>query len=152
MRSGWRTPRDSVLSSPTSAPILLEWPLTASAPMSDVSAPVYTCGCGPFSVLWVWRRRTNRWPCCPPMSNPSTSSGLQCLMSQDDETTEWLAVQHLPRDPAQPNSGYSNWLKRWRKSILILQCMHKHWAKQFTRMDNITESTLHDYWSVSRRF
>jgi len=29
----------------------------------------YVLLCG----LWVWRRRTNRRPCCPPMSNPSTS-------------------------------------------------------------------------------
>jgi len=52
MRSGWTTLWDSVLSSPTSAPILLEWPcqeepepgLTASAPVSDVSASAYTNG------------------------------------------------------------------------------------------------------------
>ena len=34
---------------------------------------LYKCGmvsCG----LWVWCRRTSRRPCCPPMSNPSTSS------------------------------------------------------------------------------
>ena len=50
MRSDWRALRDSVLSSPTPAPSLLEWPyqeqcwsgLTASAPVSDVSAPAYT--------------------------------------------------------------------------------------------------------------
>ena len=31
-------------------------------------------GYGGLCSLWVWRRRTNRRPCCPPMSNPSTSS------------------------------------------------------------------------------
>ena len=31
-------------------------------------------GYGFLCGLWVWRRRTNRRPCCPPMSNPSTSS------------------------------------------------------------------------------
>jgi len=30
----------------------------------------YVLLCG----LWVWRRKTNRPPCCPPLSNPSTSS------------------------------------------------------------------------------
>jgi len=49
MRSGWRTLRDSVLSSPTSPPTLLECPcqeqrgsdLTTSAPLSNVSTPAY---------------------------------------------------------------------------------------------------------------
>jgi len=26
-----------------------------------------------YNGLWGWRRRTNRRPCCPPISNPSTS-------------------------------------------------------------------------------
>ena len=30
-------------------------------------------GYGRFCGLWVWHRRPNRWPCCLPMSNPSTS-------------------------------------------------------------------------------
>ena len=46
--------------------------LTASAPVSDVSAPACTNGYVLFCGLWVWHRRTNRRPCCPPMSNPST--------------------------------------------------------------------------------
>jgi len=36
--------------------------LTASAPVSDVSAPVCTNGYGLPCSLWVWRRRTNRRP------------------------------------------------------------------------------------------
>ena len=59
-----------------------EWPsqeqrgsgLTASAPVSDVSAPACTKGICLLCGLWVWRRKTNRLPCCSPMSNPSTSS------------------------------------------------------------------------------
>jgi len=59
MRSGWRTLRDSVLSSPTSAPILLEWPcqeqpgsgLTDSAPLLDFSDPAYTNGIWPLLRL-----------------------------------------------------------------------------------------------------
>jgi len=50
MRSGWRTLQDPVLSSPKSATTLQEWPcpeqrgsgLTASLPVSGVSAPAYT--------------------------------------------------------------------------------------------------------------
>ena len=57
-----------------------EWPsqeepgsgLTASSPVSDVSAPACTNGVWPFCGLWG-RRRTNRRPCRPSMSNPSTS-------------------------------------------------------------------------------
>ena len=56
MRRGWRTIRDAVLPSLTSAPTLLEWPcqqqrvsgLTASAPVSDVSVPAYTNGVWPL--------------------------------------------------------------------------------------------------------
>ena len=52
MRSGWRTPRDFICSSPTSVPTFLEWPCqeqrgsgsTASIPVLDVSAPAYTNG------------------------------------------------------------------------------------------------------------
>ena len=75
-------PTRLALSSSTPAPTLLEWPfqeqrgrgLTASAPVSDVSALAYTNGVWPPCGLWVWRRRTDRRPCCPPMStNPATS-------------------------------------------------------------------------------
>jgi len=55
MPSGLRAQRDSVLSSQTSAPTLPEWPfqtqrglcLTAPAPASGISAPVYTKGVWP---------------------------------------------------------------------------------------------------------
>jgi len=58
MRSGRTTPQDSVFSSPTPAPIPLEWPsqkepgpgLTASAPVRDVSTPACTNG------VWPHRR------------------------------------------------------------------------------------------------
>ena len=77
MRSGWTTLRDSILPTPTLAPTFLEWlsqeqresSFTASAPLL-LAQMAYGLLCG----LWVWCRRTNRWPCCPPMANPSTSS------------------------------------------------------------------------------
>jgi len=61
--------------------------------------------------LWAWRRRTNRRPCCPPMSNPSTSPWI----ARPDGSGRWgnrKAAQHLPRNPARPSSGYKNSLKR----------------------------------------
>jgi len=82
----------------TPVPNLPEWPSqeepgsgsTASAPVPGVSALVYTNGYDLLCGLWVWRRRTNCQPCCPPMSNPSTSSWSTLLTVLDDETTEWL--------------------------------------------------------------
>jgi len=80
-RSGCTTLRGFVLSSPTSAPTLLEWPSqeepgsgsTASAPVSDVSAPACTNGVLPPLRPVSVAQKNNRRPCCPPMSNPSTS-------------------------------------------------------------------------------
>ena len=46
--------------------------LTATTLVSGVSAPVCTNGVWP--PLRFVGRRTNRRPCCPPMSNPSISS------------------------------------------------------------------------------
>ena len=43
------------------------------------------------TALWVWCRRTNRRPCCPPMSNPwPPPHGLHGLTVLDDETIECL--------------------------------------------------------------
>jgi len=60
--------------------------------------------------LWVWRRRTNRRPCCPSMSNPWPPHGMTVL---DDETIEWLA-QHLPRGLVRPSSGYEELTQKER--------------------------------------
>jgi len=84
--------------------------------MSGVSAPVCTTGVMGYVLLcdlWVLRRRTNRRPCCPPKSNPSTSS----CTAMPDGSGQWdnqMAVQHLPRDLVRPSSVYNNWLKRRR--------------------------------------
>ena len=102
----------------------LEWPsleqpgsaLTASTPVLGVSSPASTNGYGLLCGLWVWRRRTNRRPCCPPLSIPSTSSWT----AQPEGSGRWvnrMAAQHLPRDLVQPSSGQKNWLKRRRRSF-----------------------------------
>ena len=123
------TLRDSVLSSPTSAPTLPEWPCQEQRGYSlNLSTPTYTNGYDQAHnqlgtperrrVFWkgdntfklcpthiskkgaiiflrgasrhcasprygpgydricsmlVWRRGTDHWPCCPSVSNPSTS-------------------------------------------------------------------------------
>ena len=59
---------------------------------------------GPFCGLWVWRRRTNRGPCCPSTSNLSTSSWT----ARPDGSWRWdsqIAAQHLPRELVRPSSG-----------------------------------------------
>ena len=64
-------------------------------------------GYGFLCGLWVWRRRTNRRPCSPPMSNPSTS----LWTAWPDGSGRWdnrMAAQHLPRDLVRPSSGLNN--------------------------------------------
>jgi len=50
-----------------------------------------------FCGLWVWRRRTNRRPCCPPMSNPSASAS-NVRPGGSGWWDNRLAAQQLPRD------------------------------------------------------
>jgi len=96
----------------------LEWPsqeepesgLTASAPVLDVSARACANGYGFLCGLWVWRRRTNRWPCCPPLSTPSTSPWT-AWPDGAGRWDNWMAAQHLPRDLVRPSSGFNNSLK-----------------------------------------
>ena len=91
----------------------LEWPgyqeqrgsgLTASAPVSDVSALAYTNGVWPLVRPVSVAQKNKRWPCCPPMSNPSTSPWT----AQPDSFwwwDNWLAPQHLPQDLVWPSSS-----------------------------------------------
>jgi len=104
MRSGRTSPQDSAFSSPTPAP-------TPREPGSGVSVSVplllAQMGYGLLCGLWEWRRRTNRRQCCPPMSNPSTSSWT----ARPDGSGRWnnrMAAQHLPRDLVRSNSGFNN--------------------------------------------
>ena len=57
--------------------------------------------------LWVWRRRTNRQPCCPPIFNLSTSPWTT-WPDGSGRWDNWMAAQHLPRDLVRPSSGLNN--------------------------------------------
>jgi len=84
--------------------------LSASAPVSDVSAPACTNGIWPDGLvcgLWVWRRRTNCRPCCPPMSNPSTFPWT-AWPDGSGRWDNWMAAQYLPRDLVRPSSDFNN--------------------------------------------
>ena len=85
--------------------------------------------------LWVWRRRTNRRPCCSPMSNPSTSPWT-VWPNGSGRWNNRMAAQHLPRDLVRPSSGLNNSLKR-RRRLHLLPIMTKtflyrrfQWKKQ----------------------
>ena len=109
--------------SPTPAPTPSEWP-SQEQPGSGVT-PLYRCrtfplllvqmGYGLLCGLWVWRRRTNRGPCRPPMSNPSTS----WWTARPESSGQWdnrMAAQHLPRDLARPSIGYEELAQKKKKS------------------------------------
>ena len=92
-----------------------EWPsqeesgssLTASARCWTFPLLLVQMEYGLLCGLWVWRRRTNCQPCCPPMSNPSTS----LWTTWPDGSGRWdnrMAAQHLPRDLVRPSSGLNN--------------------------------------------
>ena len=88
-----------------------EWPsqeepgsgITASAPVSDVSAPACTSSCllpvqmwyGLLCDLWVWHR-TNRRPRRPTLSNSSTSPRT-ARPDGSGQCDNRMASQHLPR-------------------------------------------------------
>jgi len=60
--------------------------------------------------LWVWRRRIKHRPCCPPISNPTTSSWA-APPSGSGRWDSRLIAQHLSRDLVRPSSGLKNSLK-----------------------------------------
>jgi len=98
MRSGWTTLRDSVPSSPTPTPTLLEWPfqgqqgsgLTASGLVSDVSVPAGTNGVWPSAACECGAKEQTAdhvvLQC--PIHRPC--HGEHSLMVLDVETIEWL--------------------------------------------------------------
>jgi len=112
MRSGWTTLRDSVLSSLTLAPSLLEWPcqeqcgsgLTTSALVLDVSAP-YTNEAWPLLQLVNVAQK----------NKPSTmlSSCVQSIdLSMDCMTWQFLMMRHLigHSTPAPRYSEAKQWI------------------------------------------
>ena len=76
-------------------------------------------GYGLLSGRWVLRRKTNRWPCCPPMSNTPKSSWA-ARPDVSGRWDNWVAAQHLPRDLMRHSSCKKNGLKR-RKSDVNLK-------------------------------
>ena len=119
--------RDCVLSSPTLAPTLPERPsqkqressLTASAPGRTLPLLLVQMRYGFLWSMWVWRRRTYRRPCCPPLSNPPTSSWTV----RPDGSRRWdnrMAAQHMPRDLVRPSSGQQKLAQTTKKVFFSL--------------------------------
>ena len=77
-------------------------------------------GYGLLCGLWVWRRRTNSRPCCPPLSTPSTSAWT-AWPDGSGRWENWMAAQHLSRDLVRPSSGFNNSLKRRRNYLFQTQ-------------------------------
>ena len=120
-RSGWITNgmqsgriilHASAFSSLTPVPTPPEWPSQEESGSGLTASMGYGLLCG----LWVRRRRTNRQPCCPPVSNPSPTPWT----AWPDGSGRWdnrMAAQHLPRDLARPSSRLNNSLKRRSESL-----------------------------------
>jgi len=82
-------------------------------------------GYGRLCGLWVWRRRSNHWQCCLPMSTPSTSPWI----AQTDVSGRWdnrLAAQHLNL------VRLKRWIKDLAQTMMIMKqlvlayCKHSH--------------------------
>jgi len=89
-----------------------------------------------FCGLWVWRRRTNRRPCCLPMSNPSTSSWT----ARPDGSGRWdnqMTAQHLPRDLVRPSSGQQQLVQTTKKKR-YLEYYIKAWQTKLETQKVIT--------------
>jgi len=55
----------------------------------------------------MWRRRTDRWPCCPSLSNPRIDLSLWGAWPDGyGRRDNRMAAQHLSRDLVPPSSGY----------------------------------------------
>ena len=66
--------------------------------------PAYTNGAWSFCRLLVWRRGTDRGPCCPSLSNPSNSL-WSAWPNGSGWRNNWLCAQHPPRDLVRSSSG-----------------------------------------------
>jgi len=135
MRKTWSVLLDSVLSSPHHTPgVALPKPgwtawsqrkssWTASAPVLDVSAFTYTNGLWPLCGLWVSRGRPNHWPCCLPMSDPSTTARPDGFGWWDNR----MAAQLLSRDLVWPSRGLKELSQTIvMKHLVLAYCRHYH--------------------------
>ena len=61
--------------------------------------------CRHYCGMRVWRRWTNRWPCCPALLNPKTSQSSAWPDVSGWRKT-WMAAKHLFLDAVRPSSGY----------------------------------------------
>ena len=122
MPCAWRTLRDSILSSPTSAPTLLEWPcleqrgsgLTSSAQVSDVSTPAYKQMSMTPSASWEWGAEEQTVGHVVPQSPTSPWIARSDGSGWRDNR---MAAQHLIRDLVWRSSGLKELLIRWRRRI-----------------------------------
>jgi len=90
---------------------------------------LYKWGYDLLCGLWVWRRRTKCRPCCPSMSNPSTSAWTV----RPDGSGRWhnrIVAQHLPGDLARPSSG----LKKKEDKEECIICKHRCVITLFIRL------------------
>ena len=87
------------------------YPSSWNSPAKNSVGPVPVCKMGHecFYGLWVWRRRSNRWQCCLPISNPS-------------------AAQHLPRYLVRPSNGLKEVARTTMvmKQLVLAYCRHSH--------------------------
>ena len=131
-RSGRTVPQDSAFSSPIPAPNPRKDPPSKS--LGPAQPPPYRCRTFPLLLvqmgyglpcsLWVWHRRTNRRPYCPPLFTPSTSQWT----AWPNGAGRWdnpIVVQHLTRDLERLSSGFNISLKR-RRSLLVDSVLHQN--------------------------
>ena len=66
----------------------------------------------PFCGLWMWLRRTDRWPCYPSFSNPSTSIPMEHMAWRF-----WMTKQSNGCSaPAPRSSAAQQWIEKTRSN------------------------------------
>ena len=158
MRSDWRTLRDSVLSYPTSAPTLLEWPcreqrgFLLTLPVS--LSPPYTNELWP--LLWpVSVTQRNR-----PLNMFCTIQSIWPLSNVWPDGSGWrdnrIAAQHWARDLVQRSSRLEELatnMKETRSNMcLVLKCRETSGCKRYTIPCNFLCSTSGTFASVELWF
>ena len=107
-------------------------PWNSPAKNSVGSSPVCKMGHDCFYGLWVGRKRSNRWQCCLPISNPSISPWIALAGLASPDGSGWwdnrLAAQHLSRYLVQPSSGLKELAQTtmMMKQLVLAYCRHSH--------------------------